>query len=214
MGIGRSRCITLPPDFADGLEVKKGEEVYIDLAGRIILVTKPESIKGKEPVSTIIKLLSDIIKISARLDEEWEKYKNGKVSIFEVGSNIGEARDRLVEIGSSIKRLSTEKVEPVKKKLKISFLDDQVSVTDIVNGIEALRMEAYEEALDALCSEIETMVEEEKTMNRVLERFDKDIQEYDQHAMKNLTLTKLRFKQKMHLIDKTLRRIKSLIQAY
>jgi antitoxin component of MazEF toxin-antitoxin module len=213
MDIGRSKCISIPAEFAKELGIEAKEELYIDLAGNIVVVAKLERIKEKETINTVLKLLSDVIKISAKLDEEWKKYRRTKTSVSELFSSVDEAKNRLLEIGSSIEQLSREKVQPIKRKLNLKFIDSRVSASDIIEGVEALRTEAYQEALNGLCSEIGDMVEQRKAIAQALCDIDEVLQEYDQSAQENLMLMKLKFKQKMNMIDETLEKVKHLVQS-
>jgi antitoxin component of MazEF toxin-antitoxin module len=211
MEIGRSRCITLPVEFVKELKLKEGEELYIDFAGNIVLVAKLDSIKEKEPIGMILKLLSDMIKIETKLDEELKKYREGKLSDFEFISNIGEVSSRVREIASSLKQLSNEKVQPIKKKLDLRFIDSKVTVDDLIAGVKALIMEGYERHLDMLYSEIMQMIEQRKTLDKVLQKIDKTLHKHGTQVPKSLTLIKLECKQKKDLIDETLAKIAHLL---
>lgn len=213
MDIGRSKCISLPAKLAKELGIETKEELYIDLAGDIIVVAKLERIKEKGTINTVLKLLSDVIKISSKLDEEWKKYRRTRTSVSELVSSVDEAKNRLLEIESSIEQLSREKVQPIKRKLNLKFIDSRVSASDVIEGVEALRTEAYQEALNGLCSEIEELIEQRKAIAEALCDIDKVLPEYDQSAQEDLTLTKLRFRQKMKMIDGTLERVKRLVQS-
>jgi antitoxin component of MazEF toxin-antitoxin module len=213
MEIGRSHCITLPVEFVKELKLEKGEELYIDLAGNIVLVAKLDSIKEKEPIGMILRLLSDMIKIETKLDKELKKYREGKLSDFEFISKIGEASSRVREIASSLKQLSNEKVQPIKKKLDLKFVDPKVNVDELIAGVKALIMEGYKRHLGMLYSEIMYMIEQRKMLDKVLQKIDKTLHEHGIQVAKSLILIKLECKRKKDLIDETLAKITHLIQA-
>jgi len=213
MEIGRSRCITLPAEFAKELKIEKGEEVYIDLAGNIMVVGKLDTVKEKEPIRDILKFLSDVIKIRAKLDEDLKAYARGDLSDFELISKVGEIRKCLTEIGSSVRSLSKEKIQPMKKKLDLKFMETKTSADDMIAGVEALMTEGYEKNLNALCSEMVHLIEQRKTLGKALQKIDKTNQEYGTQGAKSLTLIKLESKQKKDPNDGTLGKIKSLVET-
>lgn len=212
MAIGRSHCITLPKELAEDLRLKKGEELYVDLAGNIVFVGRLVTIKEKKPVNVVLNLLSDVIKIRTKLDEEWEKYGSGELSEFELISNTGEANDRLLEIGSSIERLIQEKVRPIKTKLNLKFIDPEISSGDMIAGIEALMMEGYERALNNLGSEIAHMIEHRRKLDIAVKKIDKALQKYDKRFRRDLIQIKSDCRQKIGMIEEFLKEVKDLIQ--
>lgn len=212
MLIGRSHCITLPKELAKELKLKEGEELYIDLAGNVVIVGRVDTMMGKEPIGSICKLLSDAVKMRVKLDKEMEKYARGESDVFELASNVEEIRKCLQEIGFSIRQLLDQKVRPLKTKFDFKFMTPKLSASEILAGIEDLTMQAYRDALDALCSEIEHMVEEGKVLNNLLKKINEAPKMYDKHTLKGLETVKTSCMSKLTIVDEACKRVKKSIE--
>lgn len=212
MLIGRSHCITLPKELVKELKLKEGEELYIDLAGNVVIVGRVDTMMGKEPIGSICRLLADAVKMRVKLDKEMEKYARGETDVFELASNVEEIRKCLQEIGFSIKQLLDKKIQPLKTKFDFKFMAPKLSANELLAGIEDLTMQAYTDALDALCSEVEYMVEKRRVLNNLLKKINEAPKRYDKHTLKGLETIRITCMSKLTIVDEACRRIKKLIE--
>lgn len=211
--IGRSHCITLPKEFAKELDLEKGEELYIDLAGNVVWVGRVESMAQKEPIKSICKLLSDAVKIRLKLTQNIEKYEDGELTAFQFASETDDFRKSLKEIEDSIKRLQKEKVDPLKKEFRLKFISPQVTSKQLLVEIRSQVDEAHDRALDELYAEIRQLFKERDALKRVVEHVSQIGGEFDEKISKDLDLVRTECGSRFVHVERICKRISELIKT-
>jgi len=212
MLVGRSHCITLPKELAKELELEKGEELYIDLAGNVVLVGRVETMAQKEPIKSICKLLSDAIKIKSKLAEKFEKYQNEELTAYQFASEADDFRKSLKEIENSIKGLQKEKVDPLKKKFSFKFISPGITGKELLTEIESQIDEAFDEALDCLYLEVRHLFEERNALKRILQTMSQTRGEHNKKVSKDLSVVRTSCTSRLAHVERICNNIGKLVK--
>ncbi|RJQ15612.1 phosphate uptake regulator PhoU [Candidatus Woesearchaeota archaeon] len=161
-----SFVISLPKDWIDQHNLKKGDPVYLDMSnnGEILLTPKLTEIKKEKKSITIDINNKDIFHIQREITAA---YINNYHNIVITGDDLSEKSLGIRDIINNL--VALEIMEQTSKRITAKdFLDmDNISITNIVRKVDMI--------LRSMMYDLKTMHEEGKKVDEVFNSRDRDI---------------------------------------